>query len=400
MSIWLTSPIRAIFFVREHKVDPASTEREWSDFIARLVAESDGPRLTAVRIAELPSYRGIPLQDLLPAVTRDFVAALPGLRDRRPPGPAQDVSAFEKTGEQRARQGITLADLIQGWAIGLEVSRADAFRWVPPGEHREALLLEAVELMTAWNHLGMNASVAAHRRVELRRARLAEHDAANVVRGVLLGAPGELMLGELDRFGVDAGLEHHAIRVRPRESFDLGEIERWLGTGQSAQKPNGLVALIDGDVAGFVADPPADLAAPVCAGVAGPVPLAAIGEAFRLASRALEAASATGRSGLTEFSSLGLIPSVLGDADVGRSVLDRYVRPLELDGRAGTTVLRTVAAFLDNDCQVPQTAAALGVHRNTVRYRIGRFEQLTGCSLRHTAVLVEVWWALRRHGMR
>jgi hypothetical protein len=400
MSIWLTSRNQAIFFVQEHKVSAGSADGEWLTFIGKLAAESDGPRLTAVRIAELPSYRGIPLRELIPAVRRDFAAGMVGMRERRFPGPDEDVTPYEKSGEQRARQGVTLADMIQGFTIGLEVARADAFRWVPAGDHREALLLEAVELMTAWNNLGMNAAAAAHRRVELQHARLEEHDAANVVRSVLLGAPGDPALGQLERFGVDPGREHFAIRVRPREAFDLGQIERWLGTGQSAGRPNGLVALIDGDVAGFVADPPADKAVPVCAGVAGPAPLPGIGDSFRLASRALEAAVALGRSGLTEFGSLGLIPSVLADADVGRGVLDRYVRPLELDGRAGATVLRTVAAYLDHDCQVPETAAALGVHRNTVRYRIGRFEQLTGCSLRHTDALVEVWWALRRHGIR
>jgi DNA-binding PucR family transcriptional regulator len=76
------------------------------------------------------------------------------------------------------------------------------------------------------------------------------------------------------------------------------------------------------------------------------------------------------------------------------------VRPLERDGRAGATVLETVQLYLEHDCQVPETAAELGVHPNTVRYRVGRFEHATGCSLRHTESLVEAWWALRRHRAR
>ncbi len=72
------------------------------------------------------------------------------------------------------------------------------------------------------------------------------------------------------------------------------------------------------------------------------------------------------------------MPSVVADTDVGRGVLERYVRPLERDGRAGATVLHTVWQYLEHDCQIPETAAALGVHRNTVRYRISRFEQRAG----------------------
>jgi len=59
-------------------------------------------------------------------------------------------------------------------------------------------------------------------------------------------------------------------------------------------------------------------------------------------------------------------------------------------------VLDTLERYLDNDCQVQRTATELGVHPNTVRYRVSRFEQLTGCSLKHNESLVEAWWALRR----
>jgi hypothetical protein len=356
--------------------------------------------VAALRVAELPSYQGIPFPELLTGIRHTFIAGLAGLRQRRPPLPDEDVSGYETTGEQRARQGVSLADMILCWTTGLEVAHAAAFRCIPGGAHREAILLEAVELMTAWNLLGMNASVAAHRRVELQLARQQQHDATNVVRDVLLRGAGERAIGDLERFGVDPAREYYAVRVRPGESFDLGQIEHWLGTRPSAARPNGLVALVDGDVAGFVADRPAETAVPFCGGIGGPAPLAAIAGAFRLASRALEVAQAMGRRGLTELSALGLMPAVLSDTDVALAVLERYVRPLERDGRAGATVLRTVQLYLEKDCQVPETAAALGVHPNTVRYRIGRFEQATDCSLRHTRSLVEAWWALRRHSIR
>jgi hypothetical protein len=382
------------------KVDTASTTAEWSAFVARLAAQSDAPRVVALRVADLPSYRVIPFPELLAGIQLNFKAALKGLWQRRGPGPDEDVSAYEIAGEKRARLGVSLADMILCWSTGVEVAHAEAFRWVPDSEHRDAILLEAVELMTAWNLLGMNAQVAAHRRVELQLARQEQHDVANIVRGVLLGGAGDRALGDLERFGVDPAREHYAVRVRPSAGFDLGQVERWLGTRPSSARPNGLVALIDGDVAGFVADRPPDPGLAVCAGVAGPVPLTVIADAFRLASRALEAAATTGRSGLTEFSALGLIPAVLSDTDVGLGIVERYIRPLEQDGRAGATVLETVRLYLEHDCQVPETATALGVHPNTVRYRVGRFEQATGCSLRHTETLVEAWWALRRHRIR
>jgi len=367
----------------------------WAAFIGRIGRQREAIAVTAARIAELPSYRSIPPPELIPEIRRNYATALAGLRARRPPRPDEDVRAYEESGERRARQGVTLADMLQGWTLGLEVSRAGAYRQAPDGQHREALLLEAIELMTAWNTLGMNAAAAAHRRVELELARQQQHDLANVVRGVLFGTPGSQQLGELERLGVDRARCYYAVRVCQHEPVDLGEIERWLGTSKSTARPPGLVAPIDGDVAGFVAERPPPAALPVTAGLAGPGTLAAMPAEFRRASRAMDAACASGRQGVVDLGALGLVPAVLYDEDVGACMLERYVLPLQREGRPGTVVLDTAECYLRHDCQVQQTATELDVHPNTVRYRVRRFEQASGCSLRHTGSLAEAWWALR-----
>lgn len=46
-----------------------------------------------------------------------------------------------------------------------------------------------------------------------------------------------------------------------------------------------------------------------------------------------------------------------------------------------------------------RAASRLFVHQNTLRYRIGRFESLTGVSLRDPKVAFEVWWALERSAL-
>lgn len=49
---------------------------------------------------------------------------------------------------------------------------------------------------------------------------------------------------------------------------------------------------------------------------------------------------------------------------------------------------------LDRDIQA--TAERLHLHRNSVRYRVGRFRELTGLDLRRTEDLVTAWWLLKR----
>jgi PucR family transcriptional regulator, purine catabolism regulatory protein len=53
----------------------------------------------------------------------------------------------------------------------------------------------------------------------------------------------------------------------------------------------------------------------------------------------------------------------------------------------------TLFAFLRNDRQWAVTADELGIHRQTLAYRLGRIEQLTGATLAHSADLSAMWIA-------
>jgi carbohydrate diacid regulator len=66
--------------------------------------------------------------------------------------------------------------------------------------------------------------------------------------------------------------------------------------------------------------------------------------------------------------------TVLASADHG----DRRALLAETLGRVDDVLVATVEAFLDADLNLVATAKALGVHRNTVVYRLGRVQTLTG----------------------
>jgi DNA-binding PucR family transcriptional regulator len=83
-------------------------------------------------------------------------------------------------------------------------------------------------------------------------------------------------------------------------------------------------------------------------------------------------------------------PAVLAAGRPGRLVLSatsnqeaqRYANetlgslPTSEDGRA--VLLRTLAVFFQSSRSIRQCAKALGVHENTIRYRLGRIRELTG----------------------
>jgi GAF domain-containing protein len=76
---------------------------------------------------------------------------------------------------------------------------------------------------------------------------------------------------------------------------------------------------------------------------------------------------------------LRLLPRVA--LDVGeelREALNQFAEVIRYDLRYGTDLSPTLDAYFANRCSVTDTANALFIHRNTLRQRLGRIEELTG----------------------
>ncbi|MGC9382505.1 PucR family transcriptional regulator, partial [Streptomyces sp. MH13] len=117
----------------------------------------------------------------------------------------------------------------------------------------------------------------------------------------------------------------------------------------------------------------------VAAGVSAPrTGLAELGDAWWEASAAARAARAESRFGpVAEWTSIGAFR--LLTALPARSVRDPAVRVLL--SPAHRELARTAEVYLDCAGQAGRTAAELGIHRQTLYYRLSRVEQLTGLDL-------------------
>ncbi len=106
--------------------------------------------------------------------------------------------------------------------------------------------------------------------------------------------------------------------------------------------------------------------------------LAGLGTGWREASSAARAVLAEPRLGpVAQWQDLG--PYRLLTALPGGAAPDPAVR--ELLTPSHTDLARTAEVFLDCAGQAGRTAAALGIHRQTLYYRLSRVEQLTGLDL-------------------
>ncbi|GAB3176933.1 PucR family transcriptional regulator [Streptomyces incanus] len=118
---------------------------------------------------------------------------------------------------------------------------------------------------------------------------------------------------------------------------------------------------------------------PGAAGIATPrFGLAGLGAAWGEASAAARAALAEPRLGpVAHWSSIG--PYRLLTALPRRAAPDPAVGPLLLPGHR--ELARTAETYLDHAGQAGRTAAELGIHRQTLYYRLSRIEQITGLDL-------------------
>ncbi|RZT07711.1 GAF domain-containing protein [Mycobacterium sp. BK558] len=83
---------------------------------------------------------------------------------------------------------------------------------------------------------------------------------------------------------------------------------------------------------------------------------------------------------------LKMLPKVALNAGDGlRETLNRFNELARYDLRHGTALSETLDAYMANGCSITDTAAALFIHRNTLRQRLGRIDELTGRSTESAA---------------
>lgn len=356
-------------------------------------------RVRAAIQAKLPAYRCMPGETLDGEVGIQIERVLSSARAGREAATDRELSDLAALGETRAQQGVPVADMLRAWRIGIEEVIGYAREVGRQLSIEDALVLEFVQSTLAWSDVAMVTTAAAHRKAELALAIAEQEDRARFVRGALFGSiPAAELRIQAEAYGIDPARKYVAVRAGLGNGLAQHKLERSLGLHDAAQHRRGLSALIDGCVAGFLSEPPPrDIEAVV--GVGPPRPLEHLAESYRSAARALATIQACRLEGSYDISALGLRAAVAMDAEMGEALRERYLEPLN-EGGSARELITTLRAYLACGMHVERTATRLFVHQNTVRYRLARFEQLTGASLRETQVLFEVWWAVELAAMR
>ncbi len=152
------------------------------------------------------------------------------------------------------------------------------------------------------------------------------------------------------------------------------------------QRADSMALIVDHDVdwEQFVFLVSEELGCPVWLGIGNAVDYQYLPSSLHSAETSLSLSSALGREqSVIRYDELG-IWRLFGSDDVPamRQEINRWIGPLiRYDRRHGSELLKTLSTYLTCSCAQDAAAHALIIHRNTLRYRLKRIEELVGCSL-------------------
>jgi purine catabolism regulator len=235
--------------------------------------------------------------------------------------------------------------------------------------------------------------------------------AGDLVEAVLSGDAGARELRRRARaFGLRGTLPLAFLALRPAadEAATLARLAEAAGRFGPASVRDGVVAvLIEARDDGEAERVAAEALLETGAGAAGvgrvrtdPGELA---RSYDEALYAVEARPVNGTPAVATFRDLGSMQLLLslGDERGVELYCESMLGPLRAhDARYGSALIESLAAYIEANGRWADAAAAIGVHRHTLRYRIGKIEKLTGRSPTDARDRLELWLALRAHELR
>lgn len=366
--------------------------------LARLLTHATDLTTTAIERmrVEVPSYGRLDTEEILPtavSTVEQVLRTLAAESELTEP----ELALFTEHGKIRARQGIPVHEMFNGWRFAVRVATDETITMGRKLGLTDRQLLDLANDILAVTDSAILAVARGHLEVEFQQTLHDQQHRSDLVRGILFGtlAAAEIRV-QAERYGLDSFRVYHAVRARPSAAVPVEALIRALEP--AGDRPHALFAVIDGDIAGIVdAAPTVEL--PTAVGIGPAARLDRMEPSFLRATRAMATADAFELTGVHTLADLGLLPAVLADSEVGEELDRRYLLPLG-ESESAATLLDTAQHYLSNGMRVDHTAKEMGLHTNTVRYRLRRFQDLVGIDLTDPDRALEAWWALQRRRLR
>ncbi|MTJ66613.1 helix-turn-helix domain-containing protein [Nocardia seriolae] len=404
--------------------------RQWiADFVAETLRtetlEQVVARLDNAIIARVPEFRDRDMRRDLAASSRAHaLEVLSGLNQDRIDYPVpEEAHAFART---LARRGHDVRLLLRVYHLGQEAVVDYMTEVVEqqqlPREIERSVLLRLFDRTTRWISTSVEALTDTYMEERERGLRAAFTQRAEIVRGLLDGAEADVE-NDSARLGYRLAQRHLALvlwtdedttPLRPDEDAAaprpdrtgeaVGLLDRVVtryaaafGNGSVFTMPSGASALwawigMDGELPD-PADPAWSVDAPVRVAVGVP---AAHTKGFRdshreaVAARQVAERARAGMSRVLHYAEVEVAYLAGADEAAMRALVDRELGALAAPDAQSARLRETLHAYLRARRSPDAAAKLLGVHKNTVRYRIQRIEELLGHSLDQRGARLEI----------
>ena len=363
--------------LRDLSADPAAV-----DEVARAA------RVNSPEVARLPADE----------VRRQVVLLLTsglGALERHEDPAGRDFAEARRLGADRAAQGVTVAGLLRGVQAGRDRAVELVVRHGRAAGIPDEVLLEGLLTIGRYAAAVERAVVDGHRAAERDLLRTGAAARAHLLRRLLRDGPGGTLPAELTRFGLRPDGRYHCLVAAPPDPVRAHALHRQL------IRHGGLLGTVDDRLAGLLPRPPDAVPADLLTLVTPAQPLARAPAMYALCLAALATAAHRRLRGLRQVTDLAGETALAAQPVLAELLRGTLLGALDPADDFHRDLAGTALAWLHHGQRLDQTAAALHVHPNTVRYRLRRLRELTGgppveegarCTVPET---VHWWWALR-----
>ncbi|WP_063756736.1 PucR family transcriptional regulator [Streptomyces sp. NRRL F-5135] len=285
----------------------------------------------------------------------------------------ENFAAAALLGADRAGQGVPMTAVLRGVQAALtRAIEITADRCRSAGVPQDALL-GAVLRLKEYGDAVERQVIHGYRAAERVGPQATGEIRTRLLRRLLVGgtvpAP-----EELTRAGIRPDRARHCLVTDARDPARA----RLLGRRLAAL--GDVFGLVEGRLVGLSPRPPRseEIGAAALVVVSPPVALDELRPAYRLCVRALETGGHRRRPGPYELTGFAGEIALADQPLLGAYLSGRLLGALDRSDDFHRQLARTALAFLDHGRRLDRTAASLFTHPNTVRYRLGRLQELTG----------------------
>ncbi|MCS5732297.1 PucR family transcriptional regulator [Herbiconiux daphne] len=342
----------------------------------------------------MPSYRVVPREQLAESIGQIIAIVAEVVRSGIVPAP-DDIVQARTSAAARAQQDVPVQDIMRAFRFTIGGIHESLLQLVSDQEIPAAEMVLVTDTLWRFSDAYTTSQITAFQTAVIDRALHRARRTQQFLRDLADGVEDEAGMQRPAReLGLRTDGTYAAVRARIDDGDEADRLRLELEQDAIRRGGSALYAVTGSELLGVTDTRPGIIGSAHLVGVGDYVGLLDAAASFRSAEVARNAAALIGMTGVVSAVDLGWKMAAAHAGDANAILAERYLEPLRRYGTFGRMIEDTLRAYLAADRSIPKAARSMPVHVNTLRYRLRRFEELTGRPLDATATIVELSWAL------